>query len=484
MTSDRIPPPRQRLLRSLVLLLCLGVLGWTGLRVAGQGFHPRDDALRHVAKVVSGKPWTEILVVRPEISMDSHPGWHALLGAVRSVTKADKQSLLNFSVLFLFFAFTMPPVFYLRRGEAWIAALALSAVVSFGPVCRLFFGRPYIASMILILLFCFLWERIEEKKRPGNELAALAVAAALAAWIHGTWYLFTLPLLALALARRWRALALVAGAVGVGVVVGAALTGSPLVFLHQMLFHALESLGKKDFAHQLVGEFQPFAGEAPALFLAGGLLLWRRARGAWEMRVVDNPVFYLAVVGWIMGFFTLRFWTDWGWPALAFWVAGEIQAVLEAYTDVFSIRRLFLAGVFCLVLLLATTNDRDSRWSGGAAVWPDMEKATHRPWLPEPGGILYNDNMDLFYQVFYQNPQGPWRYALGFEPIWMTAENLKAYRRMQLTRGKDESYRPWVEKMTKRDRMILIRHRKPEIAGLEWHEITPTVWSGKVSEVK
>lgn len=473
-----------RFARSFILLMCLCTLLLTCLRVIGQGYFPSDDALRHVAMVVSGKPWTEILVIRPEITMDSHPGWHAILRGFQSLTGGDKILLLNFSVIFLFCAFTLPPVFYFRRCEAWIGAMALSAVFFFGPVYRLFYGRPYITSMIMVLLFCFLWDRIRDRKRPWTELAALASVAALAAWIHGAWYLFTLPLFALILARQWRAFSLMSGALSLGVILGAMLTGSPLAFLHQMLFHALEAFGKYDFQRQLVGEFQPFSGEVTAFFLVGGLLLWRWARGEWDNRIVDNPVFYLVVIGWIMGFFAGRFWTDWAWPALAYWVALEVQAVLEHYTDSFSLKRLALAGVFCLVLLLGVTNDRGSRWSGVVSEWPNNENAAHRPWLPDVGGILYNDDMNLFYQIFYLNPHGPWRYTLGFEPVWMPADHLETYRRIQLTRGKYESYTPWVKKMTGKDRLILIRNAKPQIEGLEWHEVTPTVWSGKLMSEK
>ncbi len=476
--------PQQRFIRSVILLLCMGTLLLACLRVIGQGYFPTDDALRHVAMVVSGKSWAEILVVRPEMTMDSHPGWHAVLSGFQTLTGADKTLLLNFSVMFLFLAFTLPPVFYFRRSEVWIATLALSAVFFFGPVYRLFYGRPYITSMVLILLFCFILERIRDKKRPWAELAVLASVTALATWIHGTWYLFTLPLLALVLARQWRVFGLMSGAMSLGVIFGAMLTGHPLAFLHQMLFHALEAFAKNDLARQLVGEFQPFSGEAIVFFLVGGLLLWRRVRGEWDNRVVDNPIFYLVVIGWIMGFFAARFWSDWAWPALAFWIAREIQAVLEHYTDSFSWKRLALATVFCLVLLLSVTNDYGSRWSGVVSEWPNIENKEHRPWLPEPGGILYNDNMYLFYQVFYNNPHGPWRYTLGFEPIWMTADNLKIFRNIQLTRGKKESYLPWVKKMTAKDRMILISGAKPKVEGLEWHEVTPTVWSGKLMPEK
>jgi hypothetical protein len=478
---DQAPlSPQQRLIRSLILLMCLGTLLLTCLRVIGQGYFPGDDALRHVAMVVSGQSWAEILVMRPEITMDSHPGWHSLLRGVQSITGGDKKLLLNFSVMFLFLAFALPPVLYFRRGEAWIASLALSSVFFFGPVFRLLYGRPFIASMVLILLFCFLWERIRDKEKPWAEIAVLGLVTALATWIHGTWYLFMLPLAALALARQWRVLSLTTGAMSVGVMLGAVLTGSPLAFLYQMLFHALEAFGQYDFQRQLVSEFQPFAGEALVFFLVGALLLWRRVRGEWDTRVVDNPVFYLMVIGWIMGFFAVRFWTDWGWPALAYWVAQEVQAVLEQYSDRFSLKRLILAAVFCLILLMAVTNDRGSRWPGVISEWPNIENAEQRPWLPDQDGILYNDDMILFYQIFYLNPHGPWRYTLGFEPIWMTADNLEIYRHIQLTRGKNESYAPWVKKMTEKDRMILVRNAKPQIEGLEWHEVTPSIWSGRL----
>lgn len=474
----------QRFIRSCILLLCLGTLLFACLRIIGQGFFPRDDALRHVAMVISEKAWSQILIIRPDIIMDSHPGWHTILSYFHNITKCDKTVLLNFSVIFLFLAFSLPPVFYFRRGEAWIASLALSSIFFFGPFYRLFYGRPYISSMVMILLFCFLWERIRDKKKPWPELIILSVITALATWIHGTWYLFTLPLLALVMARQWRTFWLISVSISLGVICGALLTGSPLIFLHQMIFHALEAFGKNDFQRQLVSEFQPFSGEVMVFFLVGGLLLWRKVRGEWDNRVVDNPVFYLMCIGWMMGFFASRFWTDWAWPALAFWVALEIQAVLEQYTDGFSMKRMILACFFCLALLLAVTNDRDSRWSGEVSKWPNIENKEHRPWLPDDGGIVYNDNMFLFYQVFFNNPQAPWRYVLGFEPIWMTADNLKNFRHIQLTRGKDESYIPWVKKMTAKDRMLLIRNGKPQIEGLEWHEVTPTVWSGKLERKK
>jgi len=473
---------QQRIIRSTILLLCLSTLLVACLRVIGHGYFPSDDALRHVAMVISGKSWAEILVIRPEMTMDSHQGWHSILRRVQSFTGGDKKLLLNFSVIFLFLAFTLPPVLYFRRGEAWIAALAVSTILFIGPVYRLLYGRPFVLSMILILVFCFIWTRIKNEHKPIVELMVYAGVTALATWVHGSWFLYCLPLAALLIAREFRVFALMSASTLVGIVIGAMFTGTPFIFLHQEFFQAIKALGQHDFQRQLVTELQPFMGEPLVLLLIGGLLLWRWVRGEWDAKIVDNPVFYLVVIAWLLGFAAVRFWTDWSWPALTFWVACEIQAALESYTDRFSLKRMALAGVVCLVLLMAMTNDRGSRWSGIVSEWPNMENAEHRPWLPDEGGILYNDSMSLFYQVFYLNPHGPWRYTLGFEPVWLTDENLKTYRAIQLTRGKEKSYAPWVEKMTLKDRMILISNDKPRIEGLEWHEITPTIWSGKLIE--
>jgi hypothetical protein len=477
--DDAFPATMEKFLRSVVLLICMAALLLTCLRILGHGFSPVDDALRHVAKVHSGKEWQDILVMRPEMTMDSHPGWHFILKQVSGLTRPDPTPLLNFSVLFLFLLFVLTPLFLFNRPEAWILALLAFSVFSFGTICRLFYGRPFIFGMFLIVVFCFLWERIRDKRAPIVELMVFAAVSALSTLIAGTWYLLALPICALGLARQWRVAALMAAAAAAGIFLGAALTGSPLIFLHQMIYHAMLSLGHHCFQRQLVSEFQSFDGSPGAIIVVAAVLMWRSARGQGNRECVDNPVFILGVIGWVLGFVTTRFWSDWGWPAFAFWTAMQVQAELKKYLGEFDLRRLVVAALACLTLFLALSNDHGSRWTGMlGAEWPQMTNAEHRKWLPEEAGILYSDGMDVFYSVFYNNPHGDWKYVLGFEPAWMPEDDLKIYRHIQLTRGRPESYAPWVKKMTEKDRLVLVRQEKPKIEGLDWHEVTPTVWSG------
>ena len=48
----------------LVRVLALAVFLVIPFRVLGTGFLPPDDALRHAAKAVSGRSWSEVLVLR------------------------------------------------------------------------------------------------------------------------------------------------------------------------------------------------------------------------------------------------------------------------------------------------------------------------------------------------------------------------------------------------------------------------------------
>ncbi|MFZ0930989.1 MAG: hypothetical protein WAN11_20455 [Syntrophobacteraceae bacterium] len=473
----------EKVLRSAVLLVCLAALLLTCLQILGHGYSPVDDALRHVAKVISGKEWQDILVVREEITMDSHPGWHFILKQVARLTGSDATLLLDFSVLSLFLLFVFPPVFLFKRPEAWISSLLIFSVFSFVTMYRLFYGRPFIFSMFLVLVFCFLWTRIRDRKAPIPELAVFAIISALSTWIHGAWYLLALPICALGLARQWRVSALMTAAMVAGILLGATFTGRPLIFLHQMIYHALLALGHIDFQRQLVSEFRPFDGAPAVVTVVAAMLIWRTARGQWNKECVDNPVFILGVLGWTLGFVASRFWSDWGWPAVAFWTAVEIEEVMKRRLGEFEPRRLVVAVAVCLTLFLGLSNDRGSRWTAMIGVqWPNMTTAEHRQWLPEPEGILYSDGMDVFYSIFYNNPHGEWKYVLGFEPVWMPDEDLKIYRNIEITRGKPASFAPWVEKMTQKDRLVLVRTEEPKIEGLEWHEVTPTVWSGRRAE--
>jgi hypothetical protein len=289
----------------------LAVLFLVPVRIVEQGYLPTDDALRHAAKAVSGRSWSEILVLRPEITMDSHPGWHAALGALHRAAGADAHALVVFSVIALFAAATLAPAVLLRRPESWLLALLVLAVAEPAVLSRLVQGRPFLLSEGVLVAVLLLWPRLALPLAPRGVLAIVTALVAVATWVHASWYLFALPLAALALAREWRATGRFALCLAVGVPIGATLTGHPLAFLHQTLIHPLLSLGGSGPQRALAVEFQGSGGSPLLVLFLLGALAFRALRGAWRRSAVDSPPFLLAVAGWVLGFAGIRFWADW-----------------------------------------------------------------------------------------------------------------------------------------------------------------------------
>jgi len=83
---------------AIVILVILAI----PLKIIGLGYLPADDALRHAAKAVSGKPWPEILVVGPTFQIDHNFGWHFLLRQIYLRSQCDIEKLVVFSVVALF----------------------------------------------------------------------------------------------------------------------------------------------------------------------------------------------------------------------------------------------------------------------------------------------------------------------------------------------------------------------------------------------
>ena len=449
------------------------------LRILAQGYLPGDDALRHAAKAVSGRPWTDILLLRPEITLDSNPGWHALLGALHRWFGLGAVDLVLVSVVALFVLFSLGPVLLLRRPGAWLLALVLLFVAEPAFLERLVCGRPFLLASAIVPLVCLLWPRLEAP-RPLGTLALFAACGAAATWIHGSYYLLALPVLALLAAGRVTAARRLALAFGVGILLGAVLTGHPVGHLRQMILHGYLSVGLPKPAAALVTEFQPFDGRP--LVVAGflALLAWRTVRGRggafWR-----DPVVVMAAGCWALGFVAYRFWIDWSAPALLTLAALELQEAFDGEPPAWRPAAL-TAGVAAL-FLLASGADVQRRWSEQVGrPFLARENPSHAPWLPEAGGVAYSPEMGVFYALFFKNPDAPWRYALGFEPALMLPEDYRVYVEIKRSRGATEAYLPWVAKMTPADRLYVQQRSNvaPPIPGLEWFQPVYGIWAGRL----
>lgn len=471
----------------LIILVIILVILFIPLRIMGYGFLPDDDILRHVAKAISGRDWNDILVLREGIKMDSHPGYHALLGMVYRITKLQPDALVFFAVTALFLTICLVPLFFIRRPEAWLGALLAVTLTNFIFINRILLGRPLILTMTTLIVLCLVWTRLKNKKIDYGIMSILTLMITLSVWIHCTWYMFIFVTLCFALAREWRVTARIGICMITGILLGAILTGSPILFFKQNLLHGFLAFHKHALPRTLAIEFRPLTGDIVMVIFVCLMLLWRKGRGDWNIKCIDNPVFIIAMSGWVLGFFVGRFWIDWGIPALLVWTAREFEEVFDKYIPFFSWRRFLLALAMGVVLYPAITNDINDRWSNQpVAEYLFKDSPEKTSWMPDPGGIVYSDDMRAFFLTFYKYPNAPWRYAVGFEPALMTQQDLDIFLNIHMTRCSLQSFYPWISKMKPADRLIItsLSDASTKIPELEWYDAGSGFWIGRLPRAK
>ena len=454
----------------------------TPVQIISLGYLPPDDAKCHAAKVISGKSWQKVLVLRDDKTIDTHPGWNFILNLIHRITSWNVKGLVLFSVITLYAIVIMVPLLFIRKRESWIIAVLMALVIYSGMATRLLSGRPYLLIMAYVIFICFQWRGITDKKiKPIIMLFTIALSAA-STWMQGTWYLLLLPILAFLFARQWRgALRLAACTVG-GVALGAFLSGTPVLFLTSTFFY-----GFHVFSHIPGGlqneEMHPCTEWWQPLIAFVAVLLVRRSRGEREKELLNSPIIFLALIGYLLGFYSLRFWSDWGLPALMVWMAMELDAVeMPLIGKEPRVRLLFsMAAAFAFYHCFVNYPSRE--WKTSHITWNLSPIVLNAPgWLPERGGILYNYDMLLFYDTFFLFPHAPWRYMLGFEPTMMPDDDVRTYADILSTKCSYASFEPWVRKMKAADRLALTRHplRKPKITELEWRCFGPALWIGRL----
>ncbi|HZQ46137.1 MAG TPA: hypothetical protein VFC07_03930, partial [Verrucomicrobiae bacterium] len=99
-----------------------------GLKISGSGYLPGGDLRRHVAQAFTHRAFTDIVVMRPLYSMDNSPGWDELLRFLHEKLSFTKDGLVSFSLVSLLLCVFIAPLPWLRRPEAWLAALLAQLV--------------------------------------------------------------------------------------------------------------------------------------------------------------------------------------------------------------------------------------------------------------------------------------------------------------------------------------------------------------------
>lgn len=452
------------------------------LKIVSYGYLPGDDALRHAARAVSGKPWSEILVLNPIYKIDHEFGWNWLLGRIHSLGNLDANALVIFSVVFLFVLLNIAGLAWLKRPEAWLVSLVASALLALVPM-RFLLGRPYLITVAALMGILFLWRTRRGTPPRRLDFLLMIFLMACSVFFHGAWYLWVLPIGSFFLAGEflW---GFAFGACWIaGVIVGSALTGHPLEYPVQAVRLALLAVGTHFTERTMASELQPFGGDSLTLVALGGLMIVRAVSKLNSIPMTRDPAFWLAAICWVLGFKVSRFWLDWGWPALMVLAASDVQLLLETRFASDSFKRLGLVCGVALAAYLSLASDYGSRWSNSLTqAYLKADDPELKGWMPDKGGILYTVDMSLFYQTFFKNPNGDWRYMLGFEPTWMPKKDFEIYEKILWNRNEGKAYAPWVQQMTPADRLVVrgTTGGAPGINGLEWEYAAGGIWIGRV----
>ena len=454
------------------------------LKIISYGFLPMDDALRHAAKTISGKSWQQILVMRDDFPIDPSPGWQKILDWVHDLHGGDAESLVVFSVVSLMLLVMLCGVPWFRRPEAWLAALCIAAI--FIPECTTRFARarPYILTDAVVITSLFIWSRRGSGQNPFSPVAIICTTliVAAAAWVHGSWYLLVLPGAAILFAGLWREAIVYWLCWLAGSLLGCSLTGHPIGFLIQVVRHMFASFGSFSVSRQLEPEWHPSDGSVPAVLAVAALLLWRKTSGR-DVRAVFNPAFMMMALGWLLGLHTRRFWWDFGTPAFIMWAALELQEHLERDLIFDSFTRLFVTVAIAAAAYFGFTSDLQSRWTQNLTTdFVTPKTPGIDGWLPGSGGIIYNSDMDVFYETFYKNPTADWKYVLGYEPGIMRQEDLKVLRKYQFAFGDTRTLKPWGDEMRPQDRMFIHApgSSRPNLPELQWYYAATELWIGRL----
>lgn len=433
-------------------------------KIIGYGFLPQDDALYHAAKAVSGKPWSEILVLRDGFTLDPHPGWQAILSLIHYWLGYNAETLVVLPVAGLMILFSLAAVAWLRWPESWLGALLMAGIFSPFFMARLALGRPFVFTMIVYVTLLVMWARLERRRPRLREILATLFLIAAAAWVHGSFYQLLLPGVGLLLAGRCRQVFWYGALWAAGSFLGASFTGHPWLFLAQCVRHLFGVFGDYTLTNQLVFELLPADSEAAMALVVAAMLLWRARDPNWKAGELVDPIFAMGLLGWLLGLKVGRFWWDWGMPATLIWLALQLQKQFEHYIDFSSGTRLLVTLGLAVGVFLGITGDRGNRWTSNLSrQYLTQDNTDLKGWLPESGGIIYSVDMVVFDETFFKNPTAPWRYVLGFESALMRPEDLAVVRKVQWNSGDLRAYEPWVKKMRPQDRLIIPESWLPTI---------------------
>ncbi len=471
----------QNIEKLLAILILFATFIFIPYRILSIGYMPEDDANRHIAFSTTNQAWSDVLVIEPSLSSDHNAGWHSLLRFFHKYFKISKEGLIYLSVIGLFCLFNITGTMLSPNKVAWIILLLTIYLFDIRFIYRILTGRPFIISNTVTLILMKIWFLDSEKKDYSLKYLSSIILLTIAVWIHGTWYTFLILPMALLLSGEIKQSLELSFIILLSTILGAFLTGDFHQFLYFHYTATLNIFSEKIYNWQLVTEFAE--GNITLLWLVPTLFISILSIYSKKMKFNDlskDRVFICILLCWLLSLKVVRFWVDWGIVALIFWLSHKLSELIE---DMQSIKKPFMRSIMFIFVVLSSilfiTNSAWNNQKNRAEFSVDFSKPEFAEYKPLDGGIIYNDDMYHFYYQYYNDPEGKYKYALGFEPVTMTNENRMIFREITYSYYNYKSYKTWIDKLTEKDRIFASTDLRKYYPQLDWIKAGKHLYIGK-----
>ncbi|MBP5467645.1 MAG: hypothetical protein J6Z11_00205 [Candidatus Riflebacteria bacterium] len=466
----------------LAILLLFVVFLIIPLKIISKGFLPNDDANRHIAFAINDHKWSDVLEITPGLESDHNVGWHKILRFIYKLFRINKNDLLLMSTIGLFLLLNLTGTLVSPNTSAWPITLIVMFLFDPSLIQRSILGRPYIFSCITTLILLKLWFINEQQTNNKLKYFISILALTLAVWIHGTWYTFLILPAALFLSGQVRKSINLTICIILSTIIGAFLTGEFKEFLYFHYSATLNIFSEKIYNWMLVTEFEE--GNIRLLWMVPTVFIIILSIISKKLKLNDltkDPTFIMILLTWLLSIKVVRFWLDWGMVALTFWLSFKLSDLIQ---DMQSVKKPLLRRTFFILIVISLTmlipisnwNNKKERNNYIA----DFTKKEFAEFKPVEGGIVYNDSMRHFYYQYFNDPEGKYKYVLGFEPAIMLEDNKKIFRDILYSRFHYKAYKPWVDKLTKNDRLFTIVDLSKNYPQLDWVKAGEKLYIGKV----
>ncbi len=466
------------------IIILFAIFLYIPFQILSKGYRPTDDANRHVAYSISNRQWSDILEFSPGLESDHNVGWHKILRFIYNIFRINKENLLLISVIGLFFLFHFTGSLVVPNKAVWPIVLIMMFLFDRSILHRTLLGRPFIISDVITLILLKIWFIDQEKAKIWVKYLVSIIVLSLAVWIHGTWYTFFILPTALLLAGKIKEAFELSFCIIFSTLIGAYLTGDFYGFMYFHYAATLNIFSERIYNWQLVTEFAEgnihIYWFIPTLFI---IMLLVSSKKLKLYELTKDAVFIMILLTWLLSIKVIRFWSDWGIVTLMFWLSFKLSELIQ---DMESVKKPLLRRIlFVLIISAAVILIPSYSWSNQrerANYTVDFSKIEFADFKPQDGGIVYNDSMKHFYFQYFADPEGKYKYVLGFEPATMAEENKKIFRDITYSQFHFKAYKPWVDKLTKKDRLFTTEDLRENYPQLDWVKAAKKLYIGKIRD--